>query len=1421
MSVLKAGILILSDRSLGALALKALLESDHNVFFSSDLKSALGVLKAQAIDIVLINLTQETDERLDFISNIKQSREYHNIIVGVTHEAMTDEIAEKAIACGAAYTLSTPLNFRVVKDLVSNLVVTYIEDRKVKEGEFAKREERLRFFAETLDAGLFEIAGDEDSGLKIRYAGENALALLGYDAQTEAALIGAPLDSVFYEKDLGLLRDKLSETQTNRKTTGFVLRIRKQNGAYTPFTVKLGDTLTDQGHRIYPVVITPFRENEKTLGNGEEGSVQVRTGPILDPMTGIYSRETFFEKAEKLVRENPADRYVLTVWDIDRFKAINEMFGLSSGDRLILQFARFLKDSLPEGTLYGRNESDRFVTLATEEAQRRIEADIDALLEGRKEWHSLNCTVQFHVGMYRLDPGEYDIGVACDRAMMALDSIKNNYIYRRRYFTGEMREKLLLEQEIVRNSEEALAGREFVIVYQPIVDTATREITAAEALVRWKKKDGGFVSPGDFIPIFEKNGFVTKIDMFVWEEVCAFQASRIKENLRTVPVSVNLSRMDFYDPRIFEKLDELTQKYALGPEMIKVEVTESAYIENTNLLLKSIHKFRKAGYKVMMDDFGSGFSSLNMLKDFEVDTLKIDMKFMDTIDTSERAGNIIYSVVRMAKAIDMQTVAEGVETAAQYEMLKSMDCDCIQGYFFYKPMPSAEFSEKLESHDHEMTTGTINVSSKLLLYSKDPKLCETVKDYLGEDKEVIPMDDPQETYDYAFNHYAGLSFVLVDHKKGDKATEDLLDRLLGIKKHGILPILVFAEDDAVGEISRYIWKGVSDIVRKPLNIDTFRNRIDRFIEFFSVARDRLDEGIAGKNAKLRQQLNSFFESSIAGIARIVADVTGGFNIIGIPYINERFLNIHDMSLDEAVNRKTIDLLFGGAHFNDGKSIGESLKNAVDEHKTDLVKGYSVEKYDGTAISAVLACSFKYVEDMVIIDMVLIENNRTVEKAIADMILALEKYKAFGSDINIWRYFPDRDDLDYFEEMPDGGAARRIEHDALKGRILAGRVMSGNSADELASVYRAVFEGSKSVCRDIRTVEDDGGERKVRWDRVALFRADGSEDEIRYAMGINEDVTGEYEAGHYEWRARQFSKLLDREAVLYLEADLTENVILNTGSGEKLDLYGISPGSSFDSLLRSMLLSVDGKDAEKLRCTFAGKELLRQYGEGNDLISMEATVYLNSGKEKLTCIVAALLDENRKTGHVEAGFVIKRSYKYGDPEYNISEYDSLTGLCNRAKTEDLTNALIDELSGSRDISSALAVIDVDNFKLLNAHFGHEVADSVLKTIAKIITNIVGKDAVTGRIGGDEFVVFFPHAGDRSEMEKLLERINRETCCEMDAPGVKEVVNITTSIGLVYTDCRGESFHKLYPRANLAMYQAKAAGKNTYSIYDNPL
>ena len=259
-----------------------------------------------------------------------------------------------------------------------------------------------------------------------------------------------------------------------------------------------------------------------------------------------------------------------------------------------------------------------------------------------------------------------------------------------------MRERMMKEADIESKMEKALENREFVFYLQPKYDVQGHHILGAEALVRWIGKDGQVVMPGDFIPIFEKNGFILKLDEYVFESVCQYLADRIQKNLPVVSVSINISRLHFYQPDFIERYGKIKKKYHLPDGLLELEITENILLEDMKKVQEIITKLQNQGFICSVDDFGSGYSSLNSLKDLPFDIIKLDKLFLDNSYNAKRSQEIIKAIIDMAKHIDMKTVAEGVETNEQLDFLKTTDCDMIQGYIFSKPIPVHEFEKQLQ-----------------------------------------------------------------------------------------------------------------------------------------------------------------------------------------------------------------------------------------------------------------------------------------------------------------------------------------------------------------------------------------------------------------------------------------------------------------------------------------------------------------------------------------------------------------------------------------------------------------------------------------------------------------------------------------------------------------------------------------------------
>ena len=407
-----------------------------------------------------------------------------------------------------------------------------------------------------------------------------------------------------------------------------------------------------------------------------------------DSLTGIYNREAFYRKAAELMQEHHQTRYSIVYLDISCFKVVNDLFRIETGNLILKTAAFYFNVLVGEEGLCARIEADHFaLCVPTDKLDMdKTIAGLDSTIQSLGISHN----VLFYAGIYPVDNVYLPLDQMCDRAHMALNRIKGRYMTRYAYYDKAMRDQMIEEQMIARNMEYALQEEQFVIHLQPIYETGANSIVGAEALVRWNYNKGQ-ISPGKFIPIFENNGFIVRLDRFVWEEACKVLRAQIDAGLTPVPISVNLSRLNFYSQDLLDFLQELMKKYDLPAKLLKLEITESAYMDNPHQLIAIVRAFKGHGFSVLMDDFGSGYSSLSMLKDLPVDVLKIDMAFVQEVDKSSRAGAILESIVELGKHLRMEVVVEGVETREQVDFLEKIGCRLIQGYYFSKPLDKESF----------------------------------------------------------------------------------------------------------------------------------------------------------------------------------------------------------------------------------------------------------------------------------------------------------------------------------------------------------------------------------------------------------------------------------------------------------------------------------------------------------------------------------------------------------------------------------------------------------------------------------------------------------------------------------------------------------------------------------------------------------
>ena len=413
-----------------------------------------------------------------------------------------------------------------------------------------------------------------------------------------------------------------------------------------------------------------------------------------DRLTGLYNRSFFFVYANRLHREHPERPMDAIVMNIDRFHTVNTLNGRAFGDEVLRTLGAEI-DAFLAGTegIAGRIEGDHFNLYCPRQA------DYQALLDRFQNKLSAayrNADIRLRMGIMPWQAG-IDPEPMFDQAWSACNMVRGDYKTHFMVYDEDMRRRDQHNQRLQHDLTRALDERELEVYYQPKYDIQSESpaLRSAEALIRWRHPQLGVIQPGDFIPLFERSGQISAVDNYVWAEAARQIAAWRDRYGVTLRVSVNLSRVDVFDPNLSDTLDGLVARYGLARPDLTLEVTESAYTENADHLIRVIKELREKGYEIEMDDFGSGYSSLNMLSNMPVDVLKMDMKFVQNIEHSERDMRLVKLILDIAKNLSLRVVAEGVETGGQLTLLKDAGCDLVQGYYFSRPLPAEEFERRI------------------------------------------------------------------------------------------------------------------------------------------------------------------------------------------------------------------------------------------------------------------------------------------------------------------------------------------------------------------------------------------------------------------------------------------------------------------------------------------------------------------------------------------------------------------------------------------------------------------------------------------------------------------------------------------------------------------------------------------------------
>jgi diguanylate cyclase (GGDEF)-like protein len=410
---------------------------------------------------------------------------------------------------------------------------------------------------------------------------------------------------------------------------------------------------------------------------------------MYDDLTGLYTFEGFQVRVEAYFQENNG-KYLLILFDIDNFKMVNNLLGLNAGDRLLNEIGETLRRVCLPATICCRIKGDSYCAFVPCEYGHAL---IDQVIN--KKFYAgedKSSPVQIKAGVYPIADPTMPVSVMCDRAAMALSTIKGNQLEQVAYYDEHLYHKMVSDHELTTQLESALENGELKMYLQSQVDR-NGMVIGAEALVRWEHPTRGLLLPGDFIPLFEKNYQIARVDRFVWEEA----ARKLKEwedtEFADLYISVNISPRDFESMNVYHVLTDLVEEYGINPKKLRVEITETTIMQNPWEQIKLIGRLRQAGFYVEMDDFGSGYSSFSMLKDIKLDAIKLDMRFLSASINTARGKKILSTIVTLARELQMTVVAEGVEKREHVEYLKHIGCELFQGYYFARPVNTMDFED--------------------------------------------------------------------------------------------------------------------------------------------------------------------------------------------------------------------------------------------------------------------------------------------------------------------------------------------------------------------------------------------------------------------------------------------------------------------------------------------------------------------------------------------------------------------------------------------------------------------------------------------------------------------------------------------------------------------------------------------------------
>ena len=1202
---------------------------------------------------------------------------------------------------------------------------------------------------------------------------------------------------------------------------GYELLIKiRENVLFTQIPVIMVTGFEDEESRVKALmlgandfILKPF--NPDIMLHCVKNNIALReTASILnaiqkDKLTGLYNREAFFERVAAAVKDREPGFYFLSCFDIDNFKLINDQYGAAEGDRILREIGHAVNENMEAiGGIGGRISGDNFAALLTVE---NLDFSITRAAGQERMKFLAQQNVVFSVGRYIINDPALPASTIYDRAYIAKQSVKGRYDKHIAYFDEVMLKKLISDQQITADMGGAVSERQFEVWFQPQRNHSTGALVGAEALVRWRHPKKGLIPPGNFIPVFEQNGFVYELDKYVWEETCRYIRKWLDEGRDPLPVSVNVSRYDVFRADFIATLVGLINKYEIPAGLLRLEITESAFAGSTKEIVEIVKQLIEKGFTVEIDDFGSGYSSLNTLKNVPAQVLKLDMRFLEGDDDSGRGGNILESIVRMAKWLGMAVIAEGVEEKAQADYLASVGCSYIQGYLYARPMPASEYESYCRSIGKEERLLSMEAAVNLNNNS---------------------FWNPASMDTLIFNSFVGSACIF---EYSSRNVELLLvnDKFTALLGDGTMSVEDVLKLDWITCLTPESLALVRDILRRSaetgeeytgeyefLKITEGQPRtwLRSTMRVIATAGERMLVYCTSDNITKQKEELERARAAAEQLQAMVRDMPGGIAVyevrpraldkIRLACFSDGFCRLFGYTREEYAKLAEINPL-GLATAGEISNMYEKVLALVRDGtpldvvylarvKGGAVKWINVKAVMGEQNGDILTVNAVFVDATE-------QKNASEELRISEEIyrLAIAQSRTI-----VCRYDVAARRLSISPNINPIFGVAPIEED-IPGKAVRGGEISPDTVDAYTAFYASIQRGDKNG-KVLFQRRSSAGWRWIEANFTAIFADSGAPVTAVISFAdVTESI--EKDAAYQKWQRSIRSRTPESYSLFHY--NISKGTALGAAEGLLIPAPFAEDASGFSRRTADYTKQyVCREDRQRFLSMLDRDAILLRHSQGRRTDSLEYRENLPDGCVRWLRLTVDIAD-SPTSDDVEAYLLFENIDAAKRTELNIlerAETDPLTGLLNRTAFEERFAQFVS--TRKPDTLSALFIIDLDGFKQVNDRFGHAAGDQTLIELGRKLLTAFREEDLICRLGGDEFLIYMRGVTHLSAI-----RDRASLLCALLHKSFSLDIQLSASIGISVCPKNGEDFETLYRKADAALYHVKEMGKDSYAVY----